>query len=157
MLVLMAALAARVAAANNCAPGYYQWFSSDGLEHCRLCPAGCACAGGTNMCLGCSGGSYSATNGASVCSTCPPGTTSDFVFNVGCAPDNYETPCANWQGPLGHVGCRPVPPPQNTSFTAWNDALVGVPEYQPGGPPYVPLIVPPYYDNDGQPMLQQSY
>ena len=109
------------------------------------------------MCQGCAGGQYSAAAGSSACSTCPPGTTSDFIFNAGCAPDNYETPCSNAQGPLGHTGCHPVPPPQATSFTAWDGALAWVPQYQPGGPPYVPIITPPYYNDDGVPMLQQSY
>ena len=139
-----------------CPPGSYYWVR-DGIARCRLCAPGCACPGALATCLGCSAGLFSAAPGAAACAVCPPGTTSDAVFNTGCEPDNYATPCANRHGPLGQVACRPVPPPQNVTFVAPNGALYGVAQYLPGGPPFVPNKVPPYYDIDLLPMVQQSY
>lgn len=69
------------------------------------------------------------------------GTTSDWIFNVGCDPASVLTPCANSQGPLGWTFCRPAPPPQRVAFVAETEA-------EP---------IPPLFDVDGKPMLQQSY
>ena len=128
------------AVAASCGPGYYVWIR-DGLEHCRLCPAGCACAGNVSVCIGCSGGLFSAAPGASACAVCPPGTTTDIIFNGGCDPDNYETPCANFHGPLGQTVCRPDPPSASVVYVAPNGAAP----------------IPPVFDIDGFPMVQQSY
>jgi hypothetical protein len=136
-----------------CPPGSYVWVRG-GFVRCRLCAPGCACPGALAPCLGCSAGYYSATPGAAACEACLPGTTSDAIFNSGCDPENYETPCANRHGPLGQVACRPDPPPQNITFVAPNGAIKGVAQYLPDG---VPNKVPPYYDIDGLPMVQQSY
>lgn len=94
-------------------------------------------------------------SGATACSTCPIGTTSDWIFNAGCDPFTDTVPCANSNGPLGVTSCHA--PPREVGYTAPNGALVLPPQYLPGGPPYVPNVVPPYYDDTGQPMLQQSY
>lgn len=155
-LLVLALLAAAPAAALTCGPGFFLWIR-DGIERCQLCAPGCACPGGLQPCRGCSGGAFSAAAGAAACLPCPPGTTSDAIFNDGCEPENYQTPCANRNGPLGQITCRPDPPPQNVTFVAPGGALYAPPQYLPGGPPYVPNKVPPYYDVDLKPMLQQSY
>ncbi len=161
VLLLAAASLAPRAAALTCDPGYYLW-EREGLEHCRQCPPGCACPGGLGVCVGCSGGFFTDAAGAAACVACAPGTTTDPYFNSGCDPMNYETPCANFYGPLGHVACRPDPPPPNATVGYLNPhlpsgALYAPPQYEPGGPPYVPNVIPPYYDIDGRPMVQQSY
>jgi hypothetical protein len=109
------------AAVCPCDPGYYCWIR-DGLEHCRLCPAGCACSGNWSECVGCSGGWFSPLAGASACARCPFGTTSDALLNAGCDPDNYNTPCENQFGPLGKTACRALPPPSEITFVAPNGA-----------------------------------
>ena len=153
--LVLALLLAR-AAALTCNPGFYFW-ERDGLQHCRLCPPGCACPGGVVPCFGCSGGVFSPGPGAVICTPCPPGTTSDWIFNAGCDPFNFQQPCANGKGPLGQSACRPAPPPTQVNFTAPGGALVFPPQYLPGGPPFDPNRVPPYYDINNQPMVQQSY
>jgi hypothetical protein len=139
-----------------CAPGSFYW-ERNGLGHCQPCRPGCACPDGTAACYGCNDGYYSAAAGAAACTACPAGTTSDALLNSGCDPFNYGTPCANAYGPLGQITCRPAPPPANVTFEAPSGALYAPPQYQPGGPPYVPNIIPPYYSIYGTPMLQQSY
>ena len=139
----------------GCPPGSFFW-TREGVNHCQQCLPGCACPGGYDACYGCSDGLFSGAS-AAVCSVCAPGFTSDAIYNVGCDPENYLTPCANQYGPLGQATCRPIPPPSNTTFVAPNGALYAPPQYLPGGPPYVPNKVSPYYDIDGQPMIQQSY
>lgn len=160
--VLLAACAALALAAmpdsSGCPAGYFFW-QSEGAAHCQICQPGCACPGGWLACIGCSDGSFSAAPGAAACAACPPGSTSDAVYNAGCDPENVQTPCANAKGPLGQVACRPAPPPPNVTFVVSSGTLVLPPQYLPGGPPYVPNEVPPYYD-DGtppRPMVQQSY
>jgi len=159
-LLILAMLAAVARAAGpdaaGCPAGYFFW-TAGGVAHCQICQQGCACPGGWLQCAGCNGGYFSAAAGAAACAACPPGTTSDAVHNAGCEPENYLTPCANRYGPLGQAACRPAPPPGNTTFVAPGGALYAPPQYQPGGPPYVPNKVPPYYDIDLQPMVQQSY
>jgi len=137
----------------GCRPGSYVWMR-DGIMRCRVCEAGCACPGALAPCFGCSAGQHSPEPGAGTCNPCPAGTTSDIIFNTGCDPDNYGVPCANQHGPLGQIACRDVPPPQNITFVAPNGALFGVAQYLPDG---MPNKVPPYYDIDKLPMVQQSY
>ena len=139
----------------GCRPGSYVWMR-DGIVRCRVCEAGCACPGALKPCFGCSAGQHSPAPDAIACDLCPAGTTSDIILNTGCDPDNYETPCANRHGPLGQIACRPIPPPQNITFVAPNGALFDVAQYEPGGPPYIPRKVSPYYDIDGLPRVQQS-
>ena len=148
-----------------CGPGFYKWIQ-EGIEHCRQCPAGCACPGGTianpatqTICIGCHGGLFSATPGASSCTTCLVGTTTDPLFNVGCDPMNYESPCANFYGPLGYTACRPDPPASNATLGLLqprkpSGALTVPPQYLSDGSRN---RVPPYYDMDDKPMVQQSY
>jgi hypothetical protein len=146
-----------------CAPGSYCVVSQD-FERCQPCIAGCACPGGNAPCQGCSGGTYSPA-GAAACVACPPGTTTDPLYNSGCDPDVYTLPCANDYGPLGHVACRPIPPPQNQTLGFLEPRLpIGAlempPQYLPGG--VVPNQIPPYYDvpvagTPPFPMLKQSY
>ncbi len=144
------------AAGMACPPGTFYWVR-DGLEHCQTCQPGCACPGDYTACSGCSGGFFSADSGAAACSVCPPGTTTEIIYNSGCDPQNILTPCANAYGPLGFTACHPVPPPAVVAFAMPPGALFAPPQYLPGGPPFVPNVVPPYYDVDGQPMVQQSY
>ena len=149
---------ARAGDAIECGPGYFFWMR-DGIARCRFCPPGCACPGGVASCVGCSGGTFSAVGGASVCSVCPDGTTSDLVFNVGCDPENYDAVCSNAAGILGYRTCRPDPPPTAVGFVAPNGSLFEPRQYINSQPNAVPLpnVVPPYYDVDHLPMLQQSY
>ena len=157
MLTLAILLCFSAAArAITCAPGTFYWVRG-GIERCQLCQPGCACPGNYSECFGCSDGAYSADPGAAACSACPPGTTSDGIYNAGCDPENFLTPCANNKGQLGQVRCRPVPPPENASFVAPSGALFAPPQYLTDEAPYVPNKVPPYYDVDKQPMLQPSY
>jgi hypothetical protein len=149
-------LFATTAAAIKCDPGYYFW-EQNGIQHCKECPPGCMCAGGWDMCLGCSSGTFSPTAGASTCSICPPGTTSSIIFNAGCDPFVNTVPCANNYGPLGEIACYPIPPPSGVIFEMPDGALVLPPQYLTNSPPYIPNKVPPYYDIDGMPMDQQSY
>jgi hypothetical protein len=116
-----------------CDPGYYCWIYWNGLEHCRLCPAGCACPGGLQPCIGCSGGWFSPAAGESACSVCPAGTTSDIIFNGECNPFDDVTPCENFKGPLGLTSCRPIPPPPAVIFRAPRGAV-------PPQNPLVPLL-----------------
>jgi hypothetical protein len=162
-----------------CPPGTFSW-ESQGLVRCRVCAPGCACPGGFFACGGCSGGLYAPGPGATACSACPPGTTTDMNFNSGCDPLDYSGVCANGKGPIGQVACRPTPPAmnvgyggQNTTFAPPNGALVvppqylaapayTTPSYTPGPAPFVPNRAPPFYDvpPPGQapsPMLDQSY
>lgn len=143
-------------AAPPCPPGTFYWVR-EGLEHCQSCQPGCACPGNYTACSGCSGGFFSLLSGAASCSACPPGTTTEIIYNSGCDPQNILTPCANAFGPLGFAGCHPVPPPARVAFAMPTGALYAPPQYQPGGPPFVPNVIPPYYDMNGQPMVQQSY
>ncbi len=124
----------------TCPAGTYFW-EQNGLQHCQKCFPGCACPGNFTTCIGCSGGFYAPGSGASACTPCPAGTTSDWIFNVGCEPYNVQTPCANNYGPLGWTTCHPIPPPQEIAFVMPTEAAP------------IPLL----YDIDGEPMLQQSY
>src|SRR4051812_45370984 len=158
---LWLALLLAAAAALTCDPGSYYWVCN-GIERCSQCPAGCACPGGFAACVGCTNGLFSAAAGASACSACPAGSTTDPLFNSGCDPANFEVPCTNAYGPLGYTVCRPDPPLPNATIGELNPhlpsgALFAPPQYLTSAPPYVPNTVPPYYDIDGQPMVQQSY
>jgi hypothetical protein len=126
--------------AINCPPGTFFW-QREGVEHCQPCLPGCACPGNWTACYGCSGGVFSSASGSSACVPCPLGFTTDWVLNVGCDPFNFLTPCANNFGPLGATACHPVPPPPDVAFAM-----------PTGAEP-----IPPFYDVDGKPMLQQSY
>jgi hypothetical protein len=144
------------AAALVCPPGTFYWVL-EGIERCRLCQPGCACPGGFAPCAGCSGGFFSAAPGAASCAVCPPGTTTEVALNAGCDPLSAVAPCQNDAGPLGYVSCHPVPPEPRTAAARPREALAVPPQYLPGGPPFVPNVVPPYYDVDGRPLVQQSY
>jgi hypothetical protein len=152
---LVLVIAALVAAAG-CPPGSYYWVAA-GFERCALCLPGCACPGGYTACLGCSGGTFTAAANASACEVCPPGTTSDFIFNAGCDPESFTTPCANLNGPMGVTRCRAEPPDPDVAYAAPSGSLSLPPQYITNTAPYVPNVVPPYYDIDGRPMIQQSY
>ncbi len=194
-LILLAALAAACATDNDCGPPFVCVASvcgcrpgtyvvvRDTLQQCQVCVAGCACAGTTATCVGCQGGFYAAADGAAACAMCPPGTTTDFVLNAGCDPENGLAQCSNQYGILGHTACRATPPAAvaNATRGIWvveindpaNDqvvpggpvytpllptgALYVPPQYLPGGPPFVPNVVPPFYGVDRRPMTQQSY
>jgi hypothetical protein len=171
-----------VATVCGCRPGTFFW-EAQGLQHCRVCAAGCACPGLTATCTGCTGGFFSAAGGAAGCTMCAPGTTTDYVLNAGCDPNNDLFQCSNDAGILGHTACRPSPPAPvaNSTRGMWvvpiNDIpneryvpggavytpllpLVGLyepPQYLPNAPPYVPNVVGPFYGVDRRPMTQQSY
>jgi len=157
-LLFFALLAARAAEPDKygCPAGYFFW-QADGTAHCQICQPGCACAGGWQQCVGCDDGHFSGAAGAAACTPCPPGTTSDALYNGGCDPQNILTPCANAGGPLGQVACRPDPPPARIDYVAPSGTLSQPLQYLSGGPPYIPVKVPPYYDIDLAPMIQQSY
>ncbi len=112
-----------------CAPGYW-WYERNGMQHCRPCVAGCACAGGLSPCLGCSGDSYSPTRASPACLPCPIGEVSNHIFNTGCDPFNPRTPCQNEKGLLGHtscysaVGANSTMPPQPTAVALPATAVV---------------------------------
>lgn len=144
------------AAALTCAAGSYHWVR-DGIERCRVCPAGCACPGGLAPCTGCSGGAYAATAGLAACAACGAGTTTDVIYNSGCNPDVYTTPCANEHGPLGFTACRPTPPPSAVVFVAPNGAApVALLRTNPNSNATNPQ--PALLDiEDYLPMIQQSY
>jgi len=154
--IVIAVLLVREALADTCAPGTFYWVRN-GVPRCQQCLPGCACPGGYVPCHGCSGGSYSAARNAAVCTPCPSGTTSDYILNAGCDPESFTTPCNNAKGPLGVERCRPSPPPANVSFTAPDGALEIPPQYLTNEAPYIPNKVPPFYDEDLVPFLQQSY
>lgn len=154
-VLLLLAFTAR-AGALLCPEGTFYWVS-EGIQRCAQCLPGCACPGNYTGCLGCSSGTYSDAPGASECSACPPGTTTDALYNSGCDPENFLTPCANQFGPLGFTACHPNPPAPRTAGAMPVGALQVPPQYLPGGPPPVPNEVPPYYDMDDRPFLQQSY
>jgi len=101
---------------TTCAPGYW-WYERNGLQHCKECLPGCACAGGMSPCLGCSGGFYSPTKGQAACIPCPEGEVSDYIFNSGCDAFSTRLPCQNDFGPLGQTRCRSTPPPQGVNFS----------------------------------------
>jgi hypothetical protein len=156
-VVVMALILAPLGAdALLCAPGTFYWVS-EGIERCAQCLPGCACPGNYTPCLGCSSGTYSAAAGATTCTACPEGTTTDSIYNAGCDPENFLTPCANGLGPLGFAACHPNPPAPRTAFAMPTGALQVPPQYLAGGPPPVPNVVPPYYDDTDKPFLQQSY
>jgi Tyrosine-protein kinase ephrin type A/B receptor-like len=156
MLRALICLAVAAQAAALCPEGTFYW-TAEGLEHCQQCQPGCACPGNWTACVGCAGGLFSPTAGAAACAVCPPGTTTDIVYNVVCEPQNVQTPCANEFGPLGFDRCHPVPPPAQVAFVMPSGALRMPPQYLPGGPPYIPNKVLPYFDANGQPTVQQSY
>ncbi len=155
-IILLAAMAITPVPAKLCPAGTFYWVRN-GIDYCQQCQPGCACPGNYTQCLGCSAGTYSAAPGAASCTACPPGTTTDAIFNAGCEPDNIMTPCANQWGPLGFTKCYTPPPPATTAFTAPSGALTVPPQYLTPTPPYVPNVLPPSHDMDDKPFLQQSY
>lgn len=154
--MLLLSLLLCVVAVPSCPPGSYYWVSQ-GIARCALCLPGCACPGGYVPCYGCSGGQYASASNASSCDVCPPGTTSDYIFNAGCDPENFLTPCSNLNGAVGQIACRPEPPNSAVQLAAPSGALSLPPQYLTSKAPYVPNKVPPWYDEDGEPSIQQSY
>ena len=138
-----------------CPAGTFYWVIN-GMEHCQMCQPGCACPGNYSQCLGCSGGSFSASPSATTCTPCPVGTTTDLLLNTGCDPGNVNTPCENSKGPLGYTACY-TPPPAPITVPAVSGSLTVPPQYLTTTPPYIPNMVPPYYDIDDRPFLEQSY
>lgn len=174
VIICFSLLALIIAIQPPCPPGYFYW-AAEGIKGgaCSPCPAGCACSGFTFPCTGCNSGLYSATVGASVCSVCPIGTTTDIIFNSGCDHTVLSPPCQNKKGPLGFTECKSAPPVPVVNFTAPSGILPapppqyltgvnGVPTREPPGPLYIVNQVPPYYNVTAPgipqtPLIQQSY